>query len=123
MGSRAGGGAVFRPALVDDPAVAVLLATDGGGSLAAGAIGNRSRTVLGLSNLFTVSADPDEAWAGAVAALSAMFPGLPLVGYERGKDLAAAHRAGLTSVGRLRVWRNASHRDERKSGIRKRFVW
>lgn len=100
-------GAVLRPALLDDPAVMVLLATDAGGNVAAGVIGNRSRTVVGLSNLFTVSADPDEAWAGAVAALSAVFPGLPLVGYECGEDLTAAHRAGFTSVGRLRVWLNA----------------
>jgi hypothetical protein len=102
-----GGGAVFHPALLHDPAVAVLSATDAAERLAAGVIGNRSRGVIGLSNLFTVSADPDEAWAGAVAALSRVFPGLPLVGYERGEDLAAAHRAGFTGVGRLRVWRNA----------------
>jgi hypothetical protein len=86
--------------------VAVLLATDAGGNVAAGAIGNRSGTVVGLSDLFTVSADPDAVWTSAVAALSAGFPGLPLVGYERGEDLAVAHRAGFTSVGRLRVWRN-----------------
>jgi hypothetical protein len=127
--SAHGGGAVFRPALLDDPTVVVLSATDVDGGpatdvdggvasagwadsdrlhrLAAGAIGNRSQTVVGLSNLFTISAAPDEAWAGAVAALSAVFPGLPLVGYERGEDLAAAHRAGFTSVGGLRVWLNA----------------
>jgi hypothetical protein len=98
-----GGGSVFRPALLDDPDVAVLLATDSGGNVAAGAIGNRSRTVVGLSNLYSVSADPDEAWSGAVAALAAAFPGLPLVGYERGEDLAAAHRAGFTGIGPLRV--------------------
>jgi hypothetical protein len=102
-----GGGVVFHPALLHDPAVAVLSATDAAERLAAGVIGNRSRGVIGLSNLFTVSADPDEAWAGAVAALSRVFPGLPLVGYERGEDLAAAHRAGFTGVGQLRVWRNA----------------
>jgi hypothetical protein len=102
-----GGGAVFRPGLLDDPSVAVLVATDAGDSVAAGAVGNRSRSVVGLSNLFTVSAEPHEVWAGAVAALSARFPGFPLVGYERGADLAAAHRAGFTSVGQLRVWRKA----------------
>jgi hypothetical protein len=102
-----GGGAVFRPALLDEPAVALLMATDAGGGLAAGAIGRRGGSVVGLSNLFTVSADPDEAWAGAVVALSAAFPDLSLVGYERGDDLAAARRAGFTTVGRLRVWRRA----------------
>jgi hypothetical protein len=99
-----GGGAVFQPALLDDPTVAVLLATDREGRVAAGAIGNRSRTVVGLSNLFTVSADIDQAWSGAVAALSTVFPDLPLVGYERGEHLAAAQRAGFVSVAPLRVW-------------------
>jgi hypothetical protein len=110
-----GGGVVFRPALLDDPSVAVLLATDAVGRLVAGGIGNRSRSVVGLSNLFTVSADPHEAWAGAVAALSGVFPRLPLVGYERGEDLAAAHAAGFTSVGSLRVWRNPSGGNERNA--------
>jgi hypothetical protein len=99
-----GGGAVFQPTLLDDPTVAVLSATDREGRVAAGAIGNRSRTVVGLSNLFTVSADIDQAWSGAVAALSIIFPDLPLVGYERGEDLAAAHRAGFVSIAPLRVW-------------------
>lgn len=99
-----GGGAVFRPALLGQPAVAVLVATDKGGGLAAGVIGSRSGDVVGLSNLFTVSADPDEVWAGAAAAVSVAFPGLSLVGYERGDDLSAARRAGFETVGPLRVW-------------------
>lgn len=100
-----GGGAVFRPGLLDDSSVAVvLLPTGAGDAVAAGAVGNRGGDVVGLSNVFTVSASPDAAWAGAIVALSARFPGLPLVGYERGADLAAAHRAGFTSVGQLRVW-------------------
>jgi hypothetical protein len=103
-----GDGAVFRPGLLDDPSVAVvLLATDAGDAVAAGAVGNRSREVVGVSNLFAVSAELDAVWAGATAVLSARFPGLPLVGYERGADLAAAHRVGFTSVGRLRVWNKA----------------
>jgi hypothetical protein len=99
-------GAVLRPALLRDPGVVVLAGVDAGGGLAAGVIGNRSGTVAGLSNLFTVSTEADEVWPGAVAALSASFPGLPLVGYEHGDDLAAARRAGFTSVGTLRVWLN-----------------
>jgi hypothetical protein len=99
-----GGGAVFRPALLDDPAVVVLAATDEDGGLAAGVIGNRSGAVVGLSNMFTFSADVDEAWAGAVAALGAAFPGVAVVGYEQDADLAAAHAAGFVSVGGLRVW-------------------
>ena len=42
--------------------------------------------------------------ADAVAAVSARFPGLPLVGYEHGDSLAAARRAGFSPIGPLRVW-------------------
>ena len=33
-----------------------------------------------------------------------IFPGFPLVGYERGYELTAAHQAGFETVGPLRVW-------------------
>jgi hypothetical protein len=106
--SAHGGGAVFRPDLLDDPRVAVVfLPGDADGGVAAGAVGNRSGDVVGLSNLFAVSAESDAVWAGASAALSARFPGLPLVGYQRGANLAAAHGAGFGSVGALRVWLKA----------------
>ena len=55
-----GGGPVFRPELLDDPRVAVvLLPGDADGGVAAGAVGNRSGDVVGLSNVFAVSAEPD----------------------------------------------------------------
>ena len=57
-----------------------------------------------FSNLFTVTGDEEQAWAGAIAAISARFPGLPLVGYEGDAGLPTAHRTGFVSVGRLRVW-------------------
>lgn len=103
-----GDGPVFRPELLDDPRVAVVfLPGDADGGVAAGGVGNRSGDVVGLSNVFAVSAEPDAVWAGASAVLSARFPGLPLVGYQRGAGLAAAHRAGFSSVGALRVWLKA----------------
>jgi hypothetical protein len=102
-GAAHGGGEVFGPALLDDPAVNIFMAHDGQG-VSAGAIGYCSRSVVGVSNLFTTTADIDQAWAGAIAAISARVPDLPLVGYEDGTSLRAARRAGFVSVGPLRVW-------------------
>lgn len=102
-GEAHGGGQVFRPALLDDPAVTIVMAQHGR-AVVAGAIGNRSGSVVGVSNLFTSAAEEDQAWAGATAAISAQLGDLPLVGYEHGASLRAAHRAGFVSVGRLRIW-------------------
>jgi len=51
--------------------------------------------------------DPSEYRLMPVTAAMAaeIFPGLPLVGYESGVELAAAHHAGFKTVGSLRVWR------------------
>jgi hypothetical protein len=105
-GAAHGGGDVFHPALLDDPAVAIL-----GGwqedTLVGGVIANRIGAAVGISNLFT-TIDPDDFWASVVAVVTTQFPGLPMVGYEDGSSLAAAQRAGFTSVGGLRVWLNES---------------
>gem|GEM_PF-6650955 len=37
-------------------------------------------------------------------AVQAAYPGLPVVGYERGADLAAMRALGFRSLGSLRVW-------------------
>jgi hypothetical protein len=46
--------------------------------------------------------------AGAVRAVAALGPGLPIVGYERGEDLAAARAAGFRVLGPLRIWARGS---------------
>jgi hypothetical protein len=98
-----GAGSVLRPQLLDHPEVVVLAGvTDDG--LVAGGIGVRHAGVVGLCNVFTVSADPDLVWAGLADAVSDRFPDLPLVGYEHGPDLTSARNAGFTSAGPLRVW-------------------
>jgi hypothetical protein len=99
-GAAHGGGEVFGP---DDPAVNIFMARDGHG-VSAGVIGYRSRSVVGVSNLFTTTAHIDQAWAGAIAAISTHVPDLPLVGYEDGPSPQAARRAGFVGVGPLRVW-------------------
>ncbi|OEJ35976.1 hypothetical protein BGK67_26705 [Streptomyces subrutilus] len=95
---------LFHPALPGRDAV--FLAGRAGGRIVAGAVAHRgSGAVVGLSNLFAHDeADTDAAWAGALTAIAARWPDLPVVGYESGDDLAAAVRAGFTPVGPLRVW-------------------
>ena len=77
-----------------------------GEQMLAGVIANETAGVVGLSNLFVGDVDRDAAgiWAGAVAAITAHFPGSDLVGYEGGDDLVMARSAGFEPTGLLRVW-------------------
>ena len=96
---------LFRPALLDDPAV-VILAERVNQAIVAGAVLNRAAGVVGVSNFFTNALDREAEWANAIASTAAHFPDAPLVGYERGDDLAAALRNGFVAMGPLRVWIN-----------------
>jgi hypothetical protein len=103
-GAAHGGGDVFRPTLLEEPAVAILVARHASGAIVAGVIGHRLDALVGVSNLFSTVPDADHVWASAVAAISAWAPKRHLLGYESGASLAAAHRAGFASMGALRVW-------------------
>ncbi len=95
---------VFRPALLADTSVAVL-AFHAGDDLAGGVILNHAAGVVGVSNLFaTENVAPSAVWSSSLAAAARYFPGLPLVGYEHGADLAPALATGFTPIGPLRVW-------------------
>jgi hypothetical protein len=96
------GSDLFVPALLQSPQVAVF----GGwrdGRIQAGCVANLSGSVVGLSNVF----GPDEAltavWVDVVGALTARFPDMPIVGYEREYDLEAAMSCGFKAIGDLRV--------------------
>ncbi|MFG2981588.1 hypothetical protein ACGFYQ_10065 [Streptomyces sp. NPDC048258] len=95
---------LFHPALLGEDIA--FLAGRADGRIVAGAVANRGGDpVVGLSNLFAHDdADTDAAWAGALTAIAARWPDLPVVGYEAGDDLDAAVRAGFTPLGPLRVW-------------------
>ncbi|MFB9233943.1 hypothetical protein ACFFWC_00080 [Plantactinospora siamensis] len=95
-----GGGDVFRPGLLADPTVTLLAMYDAEGAVAGGAAVNRTGPVAGVSNVFAVTATPDEVWAAVLD----RFPDVPLVGYESGADLAPPLRLGFRTVGPLRVW-------------------
>jgi hypothetical protein len=92
---------VFMPRLLADDSIA-FVSIQGEGGIAGGIL-NRGADVVGLSNLFGSKID----WVrrSLVAVAGEMFPGLPLVGYEHGDDLAAAKLAGFETVGSLRIWR------------------
>jgi hypothetical protein len=94
---------LFVPALLREPAVEILGGTVDG-SIVAGAIVNRTRDVVGVSNVFTTVGDLDDAWSGCLTYLEAAHPGSAVVGYEAGEALAAARRQGFGSVGALRIW-------------------
>jgi hypothetical protein len=90
----------FPPALLADPAVRFLTArTDeevvGRAALCLGA------GVVGVSNVWCGGSG---VWETLGEAVSRLFPGRPVAGYERGADLAEAVAAGFVPVGSLRVW-------------------
>jgi hypothetical protein len=94
----------FRPALLAVETIAVL-ARYAGGQIVAGAVANRSATVIGLSNVFHTAGDLESAWRGGVEAVEAFWGQMPVVGYDSGASLDAAHEAGFDSIGELVVWR------------------
>jgi hypothetical protein len=93
---------VFTPRLLADTNV-VFVSIQGDGGIVGGGILNRGAEVVGLSNLF--GSTINVVWQSLAAMAREIFPGLPLVGYERGYELAAAHQAGFETVGPLKVWR------------------
>ncbi|MFF8408388.1 hypothetical protein [Streptomyces omiyaensis] len=93
---------LFRPALLDDPAVTVLAVPGPGGTVLGGAVLSAAAGVTGVSDLFAADGtDPAAVWP---AVLAAADPALPVVGYESGDDLAPALAAGFRPLGPLRVW-------------------
>lgn len=94
---------VYRPSLLDDANVKVIGARRGG-RIVAGVIANRTSRVVGLTNLFVRDLDPDKVRRGLVDAASRAFPGIPLVGYERGDALDAMRRLGFRRLDPLTVW-------------------
>ena len=92
----------FLPALLVNPDV-VILSGSAGSQLVAGAIINRSASIVGLSNVFSCG-ELTQAYAGCLAQVAKYFPGLPIVGYETGEALTAATAQGFRSIGRLIVW-------------------
>lgn len=94
---------LFLPALIDDPDI-VFLAAYRGHRLAAGAIANHTGDVVGLSNVFVLDGETAVFWPQFLERIHEHFPGLPVVGYERGAELALARQAGFELLEPLTVW-------------------
>jgi hypothetical protein len=106
-GEVPGGSNFFRPSLLKDQRIAVL-ASHNGDRIVAGVIANRSASVIGLSNLFDGAGDLESTWVSAAAAAATLWGDMPIVSYDLGDSLAAAHGAGFDSVGELTVWLKAA---------------
>jgi hypothetical protein len=77
------------------------------GDVVAGAIANVGPCeFVGISNVFATGADVDATWSGALRQLEWRWPGRPIVGYEHGSALDAAHAHGAAALGPLRIWTN-----------------
>lgn len=69
----------------------------------AGFIANLGANAIGISNVFS-SVNREDLWSDISKIISNDFPGVPMVGYERGADLTAALQSGWITIGPLRVW-------------------
>ena len=94
---------IFLPPLLAEKDIAILAAYHHE-AIVAGVIANHTADVVGASNLFVPADDDGRYRAGCLAAITGVFLGLPLVGYESGPDLAAALALGFEAIGPLRVW-------------------
>ena len=99
--------AIFRPSLLHNPDFRFLVGERDGKPVATAAL-NRSGNAVGLSNVFSETESAARLFPGCVRLACSLFPGLPLVGYERGAELTAATAAGFESVHGLTVWVPAS---------------
>ena len=99
-----GNRAAFREGLLTDQQVRILARRDGDGRICCGAALNRSADVVGVSNVFTSTVEPDLAWRELVAAATEIFPETPLAGWETAGDLSPAAAAAFRPIGPLRVW-------------------
>jgi hypothetical protein len=91
---------VLAPALIEAAGVTVL-ADVRHGEVVAGAIANRSDTVVGITNNFTRD---DNSWDGCRDAIVARYPDVTIVAYESEEGLAFAQQSGFEPVAPMRVW-------------------
>ncbi|MBB3655153.1 hypothetical protein FHX15_000352 [Rhizobium sp. BK650] len=94
---------IFTQPLLNDPEITFLLGFEHGRPVGGGIL-NHHAGVVGHSNVFAEGQHGETIRRGLVARAAELYPGEPLVGYERGGDLDEALRAGFEFLGPLRVW-------------------
>lgn len=99
---------VIRPELLARPDVKIFLHKKKGE--VAGFIASLGANAVGISNVFS-SVNSGNAWSDIHNIAAVDFPGLPMVGYERGDGLTAALQSGWTTVGSLNVWVRSGDND------------
>ncbi|NJK42404.1 MAG: hypothetical protein HC937_01220 [Aquincola sp.] len=67
-------------------------------------VANRTPGAIGLSNVVVAAQQRLAAWTNLIGLAGRLFPGFPIVGYERDADLRDAESAGFRAIGPLRVW-------------------
>jgi hypothetical protein len=98
------GDSVFPPALLHDERIAFLF-TQGGAGMTAGLVANCDAGAIGISNAFVRSGQPSDL-AGCLHQATALWPGLPVVGYGTEAQLEVMEQLdlGLERTGPCRVW-------------------
>jgi hypothetical protein len=81
----------------------VVLERQVGGTPVAGAVARLGSGTVDVSNVHAAPGHQVD-WSELAAVVGQLFPGRPLVGYERGDDLTAALAGGFQVTGELRVW-------------------
>lgn len=97
------GSSDFPAALFSDHNFAMFAAKRDGAVVAGGTF-YRADGVVGLTNVIAESDDEPAVWRDLASLAAATFPGFPLVGYESGDELKAAHKAGFEVGDPLRIW-------------------
>ena len=103
----AGSPSVFLPTLLQEPRLHFLAGKRDDITVASAAL-NRTGDVVGLSNVFSGIAGVGPLFPGCARLAQELYPGIPIVGYERGDDLVAAENAGFARVHGLTVWRRSA---------------
>lgn len=97
---------LFDPELLSDPDIVFALSARDG--VVRGGVLYRGAGVVGLSNIFSPPSENESTRLELAGFAAHVFPGHPLVGYERGEDLTASCRARFSAIGDLRIWVRAA---------------